>query len=173
MLFRERTRRFLLYLGRSSTPSGQGIVASLARPSGNTTGIAFVDPELDAKRLEILKETFPRLSRVAYLTDSAWHQNYSLRSKAAMEAAARAMSIRLETVDANTPEDLKSAFAEIGRGRVQAIVVQARSPLCLLCNVSESEISRRSIGCPRCTATRYSWKKGDSCRTGRLCGSEA
>jgi putative tryptophan/tyrosine transport system substrate-binding protein len=118
-----------IVFGPEFDPVGTGIVGSLARPSGNTTGIAFVDPELDAKRLEILKETFPRLSRVAYLTDSAWHQNYSLRSKAAMEAAARAMSIRLETVDANTPEDLNSAFAEIGRGRVEAIVVQARSPL--------------------------------------------
>jgi putative tryptophan/tyrosine transport system substrate-binding protein len=78
-------------------PVGFGFVSSLARPGGNLTGVANVDPEFYAKQLEILKETFPRLSRVAYLT-SVWEREYVLRSKLAVEAAAQTMSIRLETL---------------------------------------------------------------------------
>jgi putative ABC transport system substrate-binding protein len=104
-------------------PVGFGFVSSLARPGGNLTGVANVDPEFDAKQLEILKETFPRLSRVAYLTNPAWERGYFLRSKPVMEAAARALNIQLETLEANTLEDLEGAFAEILRRRVQAIML--------------------------------------------------
>lgn len=111
-------------------PVGLGLVTSLARPGGNTTGLALLDPEFDAKLLEILKETFPGLSRVAYLTNPAWYQDYFLRSKPAMEAAARAMRIRLEPFEVKTPEDLEGAFAEIARGRIEAIVLP-QTPLLL------------------------------------------
>ena len=104
-------------------PVGIGFVTSLARPGGNTTGLALPDPEFDTKRLEILKETFPGLARVAYLTNPAWYPDYFLRSKPAMEAAARAMSIRLESFEVNTPEDLEGAFTAIARRRIQAIMV--------------------------------------------------
>ena len=73
--------------------------------------------------MEILKETFPGLARVAYLTNPAWYPDYFLRSKPAMEAAARAMSIRLESFEVNTPEDLEGAFTAIARRRIQAIMV--------------------------------------------------
>jgi putative ABC transport system substrate-binding protein len=120
-----------IVFGPEFDPVGMGLVTSLARPGGNITGAALVDPEFDAKRLEILKETFPRLSRVAYLTDPAWSVDYFLRSKPAMEAAAWAMSIRLETLEVNSPEDLESAFAEIVGRRIEAIVLPTRSPLLL------------------------------------------
>lgn len=112
-----------IVFGPEFDPVGFGLVASLARPGGNTTGLALPDPEFDAKRLQILKETFAGLARVAYLTNPVWYPDYFLRSKPAMEAAARAMSIRLESFEVNTPEDLEGAFAEITRRRIQGIVV--------------------------------------------------
>jgi putative ABC transport system substrate-binding protein len=112
-----------IVFGPEFDPVGQRLVTSLARPGGNTTGIAHVDPEFDAKRLEILKETFPRLSRVAYVTNPAWRRDYFLQSQPAMEAAARAMSIRLEILEVNAPKDLENAFAAIIRTRAEAIVL--------------------------------------------------
>lgn len=104
-------------------PVGYGLVSSLARPGGNMTGVANVDPEFYAKQLEVLTQTFPKLSRVAYLADSSWDRRYFLRSMPAMEAAARTLSKQLETFEANTPQDLDSVFAKIVRRRIEAIVV--------------------------------------------------
>jgi putative ABC transport system substrate-binding protein len=120
---RKANKAIPVVFGPEFDPVGIGLIASLARPGGNTTGLALPDPEFDTKQLEILKETFPGLSRVAYFTNPAWRPDYFLRSKRAMEAAARAMSIRLETFEVNTPKDLKGAFAEIGRRRIHAIMV--------------------------------------------------
>jgi putative ABC transport system substrate-binding protein len=118
-----------IIFGSEFDPVGFGFVKSLARPGGNMTGVAIVDPEFDAKQLEILKEAFPRLSRVAYLTNPAWHPDYYLRSEKAMGSAAKALGIQLDTVPANTPEELDKAFAEIGRGRIQGLVLPQNGPL--------------------------------------------
>jgi putative ABC transport system substrate-binding protein len=118
-----------IIFGSEFDPVGFGFVKSLARPGGNMTGVAIVDPEFDAKQLEILKETFPRLSRVAYLTNPAWHPDYYLRSEKAMETAAKAMGIKLEIVAANTLEELDRALAEIARGRIQGLVLPQNGPL--------------------------------------------
>jgi putative ABC transport system substrate-binding protein len=106
----------------------EGLVASWARPGGNTTGVALLDAEFDAKQLGMLKETFPGLTRVVYLTNPAWSPSYFRRSKPAMEAAARAMSIRLRSLEVDTLDDLERAFSEITDKRIQAIMVP-RSPL--------------------------------------------
>jgi|SRR5215470_7843827 len=92
------------------------------------TGLALADPEFEAKQLQIPKEAFPRISRVAYLTNPTWYPQYVLKAKAEMETSARAMGVRLETIEINTPKDLKGVFAEIARRRTEAIVVSA-SPL--------------------------------------------
>jgi putative ABC transport system substrate-binding protein len=112
-----------IVFGPEFDPVGSGFVASLARPGGNMTGLATVDPEFAAKQLEILKEAFPQISRVAYLTNPTWYRNYFLKSTPAMKTAALAMGIRLETFEVNAPEDLKDAFAAISRRRAEAIVV--------------------------------------------------
>lgn len=112
-----------IVFGPEFDPVGMGLVTSLARPGRNLTGLARVDPEFEGKRLEILKDTFPRLSRVAYITNPAWYRDYFRHAKPAMEAAARAMRVRLETFEVNTPEDLEGAFAEIARRRIEAIVL--------------------------------------------------
>ena len=125
---RKATRPIPIVFALVFDPVGFGFVTSLARPGGNLTGVANVDPEFYAKQLEILKETFPRLSRVAFLTSPLWSPDYVQRSKLTLEGAAQARSIRLETLEANNLEDLEAAFAEIARRRIQAIVLP-QSPL--------------------------------------------
>ena len=113
-----------IVFGPQIDPVGGGLVASLARPGGNITGLALSDPELEAKRLEILKETFPRLSRVAYLRDPSFYlPPLSLRATRAVQSAARAMGLQLEIVEVRSPEELDGAFAQIARVRAEAIMV--------------------------------------------------
>jgi putative ABC transport system substrate-binding protein len=138
-------------------PVGYGLVSSLARPGGNVTGVANVDPEFYAKHLEILNETFPRLSRVAFITNPLWEPDYVQRCKSAVEGAARARSIRLEILEANDLEGLEDAFAEITRRRIQAIVLP-QSPWLYSNRVRIIDFAA-STGCPRSTETRYGWKK--------------
>ncbi len=112
-----------IVFGPELDPVGSGLVARLARPGGNMTGLGISDPEFDAKRLEILKEAFPQISSVAYLTNPSWRRDYFLKSAPVMEAAARAMGIRLEIFEVNAPKDLEDAFAAITRRRADAIVL--------------------------------------------------
>ena len=58
----------------ATDPVGTGLVSSLARPGGNITGLSLMAPDLDGKRLELLKEAFPKVARVAFLWESGWHE---------------------------------------------------------------------------------------------------
>jgi len=105
-------------------PVGDGLVASLARPRGNITGTTFLGPELVAKRLGLLKEALPRVSRVAAL----WHPGvYSERTMRDMlketEVAARALGVQLQLVEARGPNDFDSAFSAMTRDRAGAFIV--------------------------------------------------
>ena len=93
-------------------PVEDELVASLARPGGNVTGTTFLGPELVAKRLQLLKEVVPQLSRVAVL----WHPRaYSDRTTAGMlkgsRARPRALGMQLQLVPAAGPEDIAGAFS--------------------------------------------------------------
>jgi putative ABC transport system substrate-binding protein len=116
-----------IVFGPEPDPVGFGLVDSLARPGGNMTGLAWTDPGIETKRLQILKEAFPRISRVAYLINPAWYPQL-LKFKPDMDTAARAMGIRLHTYEINTLENLTNALAEISRRRAEALVVSF-SPL--------------------------------------------
>jgi putative tryptophan/tyrosine transport system substrate-binding protein len=85
-------------------PVAEGLAASLARPSGNLTGLSSQSPELVGKRLQLLKETAPRIVRVAYLTNEA-HADPALRHAAAV------LGIKLLPAKAQRAEDLVAAFA--------------------------------------------------------------
>ena len=105
-------------------PVQDGLVASLARPGGNVTGLTFLGPELLAKLLALLKEALPGVSRVAAL----WHPGgYAERTKQAMakeaEAAARGLGVNLQFVRADGPSDLDAAFSAMARGRAEALIV--------------------------------------------------
>ncbi len=115
-----------IVFGPQPDPVGGGFVASLARPGGNMTGLAWHDPELDAKRFEILRETFPRLARVTYLQDAfSSPPVLNLRAREAMETVARAMGVRLEIIEVRSVKELEGAFAQIAGGRAEAIVVSS------------------------------------------------
>ena len=97
-----------------------GIVASLGRPGGNITGLSKLTPELAAKRLELLKQTFPTISRVAVL----WNPAYSdfKADWREMRAAAHALGITLHPVEFRRPDEFEDAFAAINRQHVDALI---------------------------------------------------
>jgi putative tryptophan/tyrosine transport system substrate-binding protein len=105
-------------------PVEDDLVASLARPGGNVTGTSFLGPELVSKRLQLLSEVVPQLSRVAVL----WHPRaYSERTMTGMlkeiERAAQTMGMRLQLVPAASPEDIAGAFAAMTMERAEALSV--------------------------------------------------
>ena len=104
-------------------PVGAGLVASLAHPSGNVTGLSFFMPDLVGKQLELLKEIGPQISRVAVLRDPASPGHRLMLEKA--EIAARALGIHLQVVDAGAPGRFDGAFATMIRGRAEGLIVPA------------------------------------------------
>lgn len=98
-----------------------GLIASLARPGGNVTGSTSFGQELGVKRLELLKEAFPRLHRVGVLVHSANPANPGILQ--AMRDAAQAFKLQLEVVEARSSADFEPAFATLGKTRAEALVV--------------------------------------------------
>lgn len=116
----------------SGDPIGNGFVRSLARPGGNVTGLAMLDNEMSAKRLQLLKEVLPKVQHVAAL----WDSGASFRSQLApVETAARALGIRLQLVGAARPEDYEGAFEAARQGGAEALIVLASSSFSLTAGV--------------------------------------
>ncbi len=104
-----------------SDPVGLGLVASLARPGGNVTGLATLFPELAAKRLALLKETLPRVSRVAVLWNSANPGNVIILKE--VQVAARTLGVTLQSPELRGPDDFEGALAAITKERPEALLV--------------------------------------------------
>jgi putative ABC transport system substrate-binding protein len=100
-------------------PVRLGLVASLARPGGNATGVNFFSDELVAKRLELLRELVPAASRVAVLLNPA-NAGTMLQD---VEAAARRMGVQIQAINVSTSRDIEIAFAALGRDRPDALFV--------------------------------------------------
>jgi len=98
-----------------------GLVASLARPGANVTGLSYLGTELIAKQIELLKEAVPNLSRVAALSNPA-NPTHAPRLRAAVIGAQR-LRVQLESIEARTPSELDKAFATIMRARVGGVLV--------------------------------------------------
>ena len=99
-----------------SDPVGQGLVASLARPEGNVTGLSFLAGELGTKRLEVLKDSVPNLARVGVL----WPAGFSASSLQLKELRLAAVALRLKLEEIETqpdPKGLESAFQPQSRNR--------------------------------------------------------
>src|SRR5262245_12955486 len=88
-------------------PVGAGLIKSLARPGGNLTGLSFILTELAGKRLELLKEAFPKLSRVALLRSSAPVGEQHMKET---EATAQALGVQVQSVQVKGPADFENAF---------------------------------------------------------------
>ena len=106
-------------------PVGSGLVSSLARPGGNITGLSLMAPDLDGKRLELLKEAFPKVARVAFLWGGGPRGNLTLTE---MEAAAKALGLKLQSLPVRSLDDFDSAFARAKREGAQALITTV-SPL--------------------------------------------
>ena len=105
--FKRATSTIPIVMARVADPVGSGLVASLSHPGGNVTGLSLMVTELSAKRLELLKEAIPQLTRVAVLRNPAtpWHPKVI----EALRAAAPSMSIELSVVGAETADELDLA----------------------------------------------------------------
>jgi putative ABC transport system substrate-binding protein len=102
-------------------PVATGVVASYARPGGNITGLSFHFPELMAKRVEVLKEAVPRLSRVAILRNPKNQSTASMTN--AIEHMARSLKVEFHSIDAREPAAFDAAFAEMAKRRAEGLVV--------------------------------------------------
>jgi putative tryptophan/tyrosine transport system substrate-binding protein len=118
---KEATTTIPIVMGYDNDPVGYGFVASLARPGGNITGLANFNPELSGKRLELLKEIIPKLSRVAVLGTSTQPGNaQALRE---VELAAGAFGVKLQYLDVLEPKDIETAFRAASKGRADAVLM--------------------------------------------------
>jgi putative ABC transport system substrate-binding protein len=105
----------------SGDPVGAGLVASLARPGGNITGLSFMMPDVSGKRLEILKEAVPKLSHVAVLRDPDSPES-TLAFKET-QTAAQALGVQLQSLEVRSPDEFDQAFAAMTREHADALVV--------------------------------------------------
>ena len=118
---KEATVTIPIVTAQDPDPVGNGLVASLARPGGNITGLSTLAPEISGKRLELVKEIVPRLSRVAVLGSSTTPGNaQELRET---ELAARALGVQLQYLDVLSPKDIEVAFRAASKGRADAVLV--------------------------------------------------
>jgi putative ABC transport system substrate-binding protein len=110
-----------IVFGAVSDPLGAGLVASLARPGGNVTGVTLSNPELSAKRLSLLKEAVPAASRVAVLENPDFKASASMVGETTR--AARALGVETRVLEVREPRDFTKAFASMAGAHVHAVVV--------------------------------------------------
>jgi putative tryptophan/tyrosine transport system substrate-binding protein len=118
---KRQTQTIPIVMAISIDPVATGFVSSLARPGGNVTGLSNMSPELAAKRLELLREVVPGLSRVALL----WNINVAgnlLEYKQAGDAA-RSMRLQLQSAEVSSVDDFERAFSALKTGGAEALIV--------------------------------------------------
>jgi putative ABC transport system substrate-binding protein len=116
---REATSTIPIVAGAVDDAVEQGFVASLAHPGGNVTGVSSLNTELSAKRLELLKEALPKVSRVAVLREAVGGAS----SIQATATAARALRVQLQIFELRDPNELPSVFAAMAKERIEALTV--------------------------------------------------
>jgi putative ABC transport system substrate-binding protein len=117
----------ILFTGLGTDPVELGFVASFARPGGNITGMTSGAPELYVKRLELLKETVPGLSRVAYLRNP---DNPAARlTQDEIRAAARGLKLQIQPLEVRKPNDLVAAFETATRVQAGGLIVAQTPPI--------------------------------------------
>jgi ABC-type uncharacterized transport system substrate-binding protein len=116
-----------IVMAQDEDPLGNGFVASLARPGGNITGLSNLASELSGKRLELLKEIVPGLSRVAVFgTSNSPGNAQALRDT---ELAAAALAVKLQYLDVVSPKDIEPTFRAAGKGRADAVLMLIGGPI--------------------------------------------
>jgi putative ABC transport system substrate-binding protein len=120
---KETTRTIPIVMTTVGEPVQVKLVESLARPGGNVTGLSLIAPELAAKRLDLLKQALPKLSRVTVLWNSS---NAGMQARfSETQAAATALGIRLQSVSVHGPDDFEPVFTALAHDRPDALFVLA------------------------------------------------
>jgi ABC-type uncharacterized transport system substrate-binding protein len=117
---KQATQTIPIIMGLSGDPVRDGFVATLARPGGNVTGLSRLSPELSGKRLELLKETVPKIQRVAVFLNPANPSN--VLDFEETDTAARSMGLKLQSLKVRNVEQLEPAFATAVRDHVDALM---------------------------------------------------
>jgi ABC-type uncharacterized transport system substrate-binding protein len=120
---KKATKTIPIVMTASADAVTQGLVVSLARPGGNVTGLTNISPDLAGKQLELLKEAFPRVSRVAILSCPSSGGTVGDRRKSETETAARALKVRVQSFEVSGPEKVENALNAATRERAEAIFV--------------------------------------------------
>ena len=120
----QATKTIPIVMTAGSDAVARGLISSLARPGGNVTGLTSLWDDLTGKRLELLKDTIPKLSRVAVL----WHSSGGRKTQwKASQAAAQQLNLQLHSMEIRTAEDLETAFREAVKARSGAVAVTQSS----------------------------------------------
>ena len=106
-------------------PLQLGAINSLARPGGNVTGLSAMDAEIGGKRVQLLRELIPNLSRIAALATTPTTSSFGPPFVEDLRLAATSVGVGFVPILIGGPSEFRSAFAEMGKANVQAVVVQA------------------------------------------------
>jgi putative ABC transport system substrate-binding protein len=111
-----------IVFGAAGDPVGAGLVSSLARPGGNITGLTQMSPDLDGKRLELLKESFPKVARVAFLWAPTRTMGMGRLPLTDIEAPAKALGVIVQSLEVRSLADFESVFARAKKDGAQALI---------------------------------------------------
>jgi putative ABC transport system substrate-binding protein len=115
------TQTIPIVMATSGDAVATGLVAGLARPGGNVTGCTFLSPEVNAKRLELLKDALPRIKQVAYITNPA--STVTAEIAKAMDAAAVSLNVTVRRFDLRDSDDFAAIFTAIAKNRIDALAI--------------------------------------------------
>ncbi len=152
---KQATKTIPIVFAVTADPVGSGLVTSLARPGGYVTGLAILAPELVGKRLELLMQVVPGVSRVAVLWQPGGLGERTEKDMlTAAEVAARALGVRLQFFEARGPEDFDRAFSDMSSARAGALTV-------LPSNMMNNERRRLvDLAAKYRLPTVYPWREG-------------
>jgi ABC-type uncharacterized transport system substrate-binding protein len=120
---KQATSAIPIVIGQVGDPVQVGFVASLARPGGNITGLSNVSNDLAGKRLELLKESIPNISRVTFVRDP--RNPVATLALGETETAGRALGVQLQSLEVRRPDDLESTFQAAVKWHAQALIEMA------------------------------------------------
>ena len=139
---KQRTQTIPIVMVNSTDPVETGFVASLARPGGSVTGLSSLSPELSAKRLELLKEAIPGLTRVAII----WNPDIrgGVLDYRETKAAARSLQLQLQSIEVRRAEELDRAFSSMTTERAEALIVPFVNPIAFARRVEVARLAQRN-----------------------------
>ena len=161
---RRETGTIPIVMTNSSDPVGTGFVASLAHPGGNVTGISNISPELSGKRLELLRQVVPELSRVAFFWNPEVRGN--LLDYKETERAASSLHLELQSVEVSSTEDLDRGFSAVTAQRAQALILPAGNAVMLSKRTEIASLAQRNR-LPAMYRPMTTWMPAASCPMGR------